>query len=404
MLSASRRIMTCSTTVAASLVAIVLAGGCSSGSASSGSAGSSSPAAAGKADAAVVAQAKRISGLLEQGWVYSADPAPTDPSKIVGYSSWQGSTTNLNPPANVKVEVIVDTFQSAAAKSSADGAVTAGKRLGWSVDEIDGQGSTQGYGQAFDTAFSRNPQAIITIALPTQQIQDRLAKAKQKGIVTIAAVDVPPAAGVTADAYVSFPQSLMQGVLAYEEIARTNGRAKSIVLTDPAYVTTADAMDEYVNVMKTCAGCSVYRGNYLVADSSDAGKVAAVITGALNSHPDATTLDVPFSIGLPAVIQAVKATGRKITVITKDGDTTGIQAVASGGIFAVGGSSMNWAGWASVDQVVRGLTKQPYLPGSSAGLGVAVAFKANAPSNGDIEKVTGMPDYSSEYLKLWGKS
>jgi ribose transport system substrate-binding protein len=399
------------------LPALVSIASCSSGNSASNSqsAGSASNSQGGGAgstagsspnddssSSSVVAGARRVLQMLQSGWIYSKVPAPTEASQIEPYTSWLGPTQAPKPASKARVEVIVDTFQSVAAKASADGAVAAGRKLGWTVDEIDGQGSVQGFDQAFATAFSRNPQAIITIALSTQQIQDQLAIARSRGIITVAAVDVPPATGVKADAYVSFPQALMEVALAFEEIARTNGHARSIVLTDPGYVVTSGAMDAYANVMATCGGCKVYRANFLVSDTSDPAKVAADIAGELNSHPDATTLDLPFSLGLPAVIQAVKASGRNITILCKDGDSVGLEAVANGSIYADAGASVTWLGWATIDQVIRGLAKQPYLPGDLAGLGVAVATKANVPANGYIDGIAGIPNYVAEYEKTWG--
>jgi ribose transport system substrate-binding protein len=376
----------------------------SSRPATSSSGAPSASVSSGGSSSDLMTSSRNISAASAGGLVFSNTEDPTDPSQIQPYGSWRGPTSAPTPKAHARVEVIVCTKGSSPCTNTAAGIQAAGKVLGWDVDVIDGGASVLGYGQAFDTAFSRNPQAIVGVAVSTSLVGDKLAEAKRKGIITVATADNKPPAGQTAyDAYVDFPATLMQVLLAYEEIARTDGHANTILLTDPAVTTVAVAADAYARVMKDCSGCTVQRGNYPVANVSNSATVTAEILGALSKDPNATALDIPFSDGIAAVSQAVQSTGRDVKIIVGGGDVAGLSAVVNGSAFADGGASTTWLGWACADAVVRGLAGSPYLTGAAAGLGTTVVTAANAPKNANIDSLNGMPDFVAQYKKIWGK-
>ncbi|MFB9821932.1 sugar ABC transporter substrate-binding protein [Arthrobacter ramosus] len=345
-----------------------------------------------------------MADLARAGWLAPSNLSPSSPSEFKSYDKWVGPTSAPAPSHTATVVIIASTKQSPPVNQSADGIRQAATALGWKTSELDGLGTTTGYEAAFDTALSQHPDAIITVALPSQQVQGKLAQAKSQGIITIGGADVPPdkgAGSIPYDAYVEFPQSAQLALVAFEEIARTNGHADSIVLTDPAYPNTDNGTKLYSSIMAGCKGCTTHKGSYLVTDTGDAGKVTAVINGALANAPKATTLVIPFSLGLPAVVQAVKDSGRKIAIVTKDGDSQGLSLTYDKSVWAVGGSSTTWLGWASIDQVIRGMAGKPYLVGAETGLGTALVTQENAPKDASIDSVPGLPNYQAEYKKIW---
>lgn len=337
---------------------------------------------------------------------YSAGDFPVKPDQIKPYTSWKGPTSAPTPAAKANIQVIVCSKSATACVSSANGVVAAAKALGWSANIVDGGGTPQGYSQAFDTAMSRKPDAIIGIAVPTLAVGDKLAEARSKGIITVVNGDTQPKSGTLYDAYVSFRMPLMESLLAYAEIARTNGKADSIVVTDPSAPSLIEAMGQYKKVMATCSGCKTTDVSWKITDASDPTKVNSIITGALAKNPNATSLVLPYSVGLPAAVQAVASAGKtdQVKILVKDADSTGLEAVRSGQVLYNAGASPAWAGWAAVDQVIRGMAKEPYLAGDKTGLGVVTFDKATVPSGTDIDKWSGMVDFASEYKKIWGAS
>lgn len=239
------------------------------------------------------------------------------------------------------------------------------------------------------------------VAVPTVAVGDSLVKAKQAGIKTVAIGDTEPTSGVRADAYVPFPMPLMSAVLAFHDIATTNAEAKTILMEDRGFPVLIQSADAYKKVLSTCSTCESWSRSWQLTDALDPTKINSIIGGALSSHPDATALNLPYSEGLPAVVQAVQSAGKELAIYVKDGDTVGLKGIADGGVTANAGGSTTWAGWAATDQVVRGLAKAPYLEPTETGLGVALFTKGNVPPDGDIDQWSGLIDYQAEYSKIW---
>jgi ribose transport system substrate-binding protein len=353
----------------------------------------------------LVSGAKTLLKDSTAGLTYSATDFPTSPDQIEPYGDWRGPTKAPAIKKGANVQVIVCTKQAAACVQAADGIKDAGKALGWKVDVIDGAGTPEGFAKAFDTAFSRNPDAIINVAVAALAVGDKLAEAKKRGIVTVVTGDIPPTGGEEPyQAYVSFRMPFMESLLAYAEIARTDGKANSIVVTDNGVPSLIEAMGQYKKVLKTCAECKVTDVSWKIADAADPTKVTSIIGGALAKNPTATSISVPYAIGLPAVIQAIESAGKadQVKVLIKDGDKVGLQALQEGQVEYNSCASPTWAGWAATDQAIRGLAKAPYLKGEEVGLGLVTFTKDNAPADGNIDTTDGMPDFAAEYKKAWG--
>jgi len=85
----------------------------------------------------------------------------------------------------------------------------------------------------------------------------------------------------------------------------------------------------------------------------------------------------------------------------KDGDTVGLAGVRNGQVTYNAGTSLDEMAWAEMDQVVRGLAKQPFLTQAQVGLGVVLFNKATNPANDNIDAWPGLPDYKAQYTKIW---
>lgn len=388
------------TTAALAVGALFLTAACSSGSTSD---------ASDSLDSATSDVAKSAATLVTETmgkFSYTNTDFPKAPDEITAYDAWKGPTAAPSHEAGKKIQVIVCTKGAAACMATGNGVIAAAKSLGWTAEIIDGGGTPQGYAQAWDTALSRKPDAIIGIAVPTLAVGDKLEEAKSQGIITVATGDAEPDSGTAYDAYVSFRMPLMESLLAYAEIARTDGKADSIVVTDPSAPSLIEAMDQYKAIMKTCDGCKVTDVSWTIPDAIDPTKVNAIITGALAKNPDATTLTVPYSIGLPAVIQSVASAGKsdQVKILVKDADPAGLEALKAGQVQYNAGASPTWAGWGSVDQVVRGLAGEDYLAGDQTGLGVVTFDAETVPADTDVDKWDGLVDFASEYKKIWAVS
>src|SRR3954470_23028706 len=388
--------------VAAAAVASLAVAACGSSSKDNTSSNASTSASANtSSSSSVTADAKKVVDMADGKMVYSTQVEPNSAADIVPYGSWHGPTSAPAHQPGKNVQIIVCTKQAVACVGAANGAKEAAAKLGWKADIIDGGGTPQGFASAFNTAIQRKADAIMTIAVPTAAVGDSIAKAKQAGVITVGVGDKEPDSGAKYDAYVPFPMPLMNAVLAYADIDANKGKADTVVVEDPGFPVLTQSAAEYRKILGTCPDCKAASQKWQITDASDPTKVNTIISSALSKNPNATTVALPYAIGLPSAVQAVKSTGKNVDVVAKDADEVGLKAVADGSSTYNAGSSVVWAGWAGMDQIVRGLGKQKYLGPTETGLGVALFSQGNAPKNGDIESWPGLVDYKAEYQKIW---
>jgi len=356
--------------------------------------------------AKIVAQAKVLSKELNNGFVWSTTNSPTLPSQIVPYGSWRGPKSAPTPAKTAIVDVIVCTTGSVACVEAGQGVQAAAAALGWTVHVYDGGFNPAGYATAYASAMADKPSAIIGVAVPADQVQAQLAAANAAGIITVGVGDIPPSTkgDIPYDAYVDFRMPLMESMLAYYEIAKTNGKANTIVATDTSFGSLIQAMKQYDNVMKTCSTCKVKDIKWSLTDAFNAATITADINGALASDPKANAISLPYSIVEPTVIAALAAAGKSgsVKLFSKDADAAGLNAVLQGQSAANAGASALWAGWAGVDQVIRGMAKAKYLTIAQQGIGVAFFSKANTPKSGNIDDYPPVPNYANYYKHAWG--
>lgn len=358
--------------------------------------------------ARVVAQARALSKKMDNGFVWSRTNFPTKASQIVPYGSWRGPTSAPTPAKTAVVDVIECTAGSVACVEAAQGVQAAATALGWKVNVYDGGFSPAGYATAYASAMANNPNAIIGVAVPADQVQASLQQANAAGIITIGVGDVPPtqAGDIPYDAYVDFRMPLMESMLAYYEIANTNGKANTIVATDTSFGSLIQAMTGYDKVMAQCSTCKVDKISWSLTDAFNPATITADINGALAKDPKANAVSLPYSIPESTVVAALAAAGksRSVRLFAKDADSAGLDAVLQGQSAANAGASANWAGWAGIDQVIRGMAKAKYLSTAQVGLGVAFFTKKNTPKDGNINDYPPVPNYPAYYKKAWGLS
>lgn len=356
--------------------------------------------------AKVVALAKVLSNELNKGFVWSKTNSPTLASQIVPYGKWRGPTTAPTPAKTAIVDVIVCTSGSVACSEAGQGVQAAAALLGWTVHVYDGGFNPAGYATAYASAMADKPNAIIGVAVPADQVQAQLAAAKAAGVITVGVGDIPPSTvgDIPYDSYVDFRMPLMESMLAYYEIAKTNGKANTIVGTDTSFGSLIQAMKQYGNVMATCSTCKVHNIKWSLTDAFNAATITADINGALAADRKANAISLPYSIVEPTVIAALAAASKtsSVRLFSKDADAAGLNAVLQGQSAGNAGASAAWAGWAGVDQVIRGMAKAKYLTIAQQGIGVAFFTKPNTPKSGNIDDYPPVPNYPNYYKHAWG--
>ncbi len=358
----------------------------------------------GGSDDGVVAQAKTLATTLEQGLVYATSETPTSPGEVEAYGEWRGPDATPTPGRDVSVQVIACAMVATGCKAGAEGAVEAARALGWKAQLIDGGGTPQGWARAFSTAIQRKPDAIVSVAVPSQAVGDALAQARQQGIATISAADAPPAEGEKFDGYLPYPLDATWSIAAWSAVADKDGEAKEIVPQETDYPVIVQATSAFEKAIGQCTDCSVDVVDWQAADSFDPARVNRLVGGALSRTPDATGIFVSLGHVLPPLRETLDQSGKReqLRVGVGAADPTGIQLVAQGVADYTVGTPPAWVGWAAIDQAIRQLADEPLLTPEQTGVGIAYMTTETAPESGDYGDFENAFDYRSEYQRLWG--
>jgi ribose transport system substrate-binding protein len=386
------------------LVAIAgLLAACGSSS-STNSATSSTSGGAPAEGSPVVQESEKVAKDALSGVVYSAAD-PTKPSEVQPYGAWRGPTAGPPPKKGATVEILLCTGEAAACVETGKAADEAMKKLGWHTETIDGRGTPEGFARAFDLAISRHPAAILSVALPTAAVSAKLKEARERGIylVVVADADKPPAGVTPYDAYVSSRQNVSTPIMAWSLIVRSKGKANVLQVRDPGFPVLVQAQDHFAAAFKQCSGCTLKTLEWQITEASNATKVVAAIRAAVTSDPGVEYIQMPYSIGIPFVLQALRQMGKSnIQVVTKDLPAEGVKEVAEGSVLYDIGNPLAWLAYAAVNEVVRGLSGAKPLTIAQIGMGVSLFDKSKAPSSGNAADWPGWPEYRQHYLKLWG--
>lgn len=358
------------------------------------------------ADAAILEEAKRISELAASGLVYAPSDTGLESTDIVAYEEWLGPSETPAPPADVNVQVLF-CAPGTACEVAANLAVEAAQQLGWTAEAVAGAGTPESFAVAFDTALAKNPDVIMTMAIPDLAVGASLQKAREAGVITISVADAENAADPNNayDAYVSYRMPLMHQVNAYAIIADSEATANVLLVNDSAFPNLVTSNTEFKNVMSKCSGCTVTEVEWQITDALDPVKAQTAISNFLQSNPDVNYVVVPYSINLSAVVEGVRAAGKadSVTVVTKDGDDVGIAEIVKGGSAFNAGVSLSWIAYAAIDEAIRAVTGNEFTPTANLGIGVHLFNKENTPADGKSEPAyLEAFDWKSQYLKLWG--
>jgi ribose transport system substrate-binding protein len=392
--------------LAATLAAI--AAGCG-GDDSGGSSGTTS--ASSGAEDSTVAAAQSVVDAGVKGLVAAKDPAKPelelDPlTDFEPVTEWTGPTEPAKAPAGKNVQVISCATVAPACRDLANGAVNGAKALGWKADYIDGKASIAGYVDAFQTALSRNPDAIVTVALPESQLQTYIARAHAKNIPVVGVTVTPEKISNPNghyDSYVTFREDSNALLEATWVIADSKGKAKLAFLWDRGYPFLVNQLKAEQEVFKKCSGCKVEETAYReFATAGDPVKTQQLATSLLQRHPDIEYVLLPYGVNAQSVAIAAKTLGRTVKVVSKNADPTNFRLVHDGVLALEVGSSTEWSGWGAIDDVVRLLNDKKPLGLAAHNVPLHYFVKDNAPASGTYD-YTKFFDFKSEYLKLWGR-
>jgi ABC-type sugar transport system substrate-binding protein len=370
------------------------------GTSASASTASSATTAAG-GSAAYVAQAQKITKEAETALVYAPTNDFSGPDELKPSTTWLGPTS-APPLAKGKSIAFVSCGAGACNEAVQVGAKIA-KQAGFkaSVFNINGTGDVQNLNESMSSALAAHPDAIVTMAIAATQVAPKLEQAKSQGIITVSAADpTPPGGKGRYDAAADYPNGLSTELLGWGIVGSTDGKANVVAINDQSFPAVVRKIGNLVKVVEGCSTCKVKKVTWQVTDALDSAKAANIITGVINSNPDMNVLALPYSIGLPSIIQAVKSSGRDIAIYADDSDAVNLATLRKGISRMVSAVDPELVMYQAVDQVNRGLNKSPYVEPANLPYLAHLYTKDTAPVTG-VGGFLKFFDYPSVYAKLW---
>ncbi|MEI8634307.1 substrate-binding domain-containing protein [Vibrio sp. PP-XX7] len=185
--------------------------------------------------------------------------------QIVKQASTDSSSAFSVPPGppaikNKTVIFIASDLKNSGVLGVIKGYNEAAKAIGWHVRVLDGAGSVPAQSSALKQAIALKPDGIVIGGFTPNTMVPTLKQAKQLGIKLVswhATPDPGPIPKLYIDDNITSSADDVAKVSAMYAIAKSNGHAHVVILTDGLYsiaVHKADVMKSYI---EKCAGCSV---------------------------------------------------------------------------------------------------------------------------------------------------
>jgi len=385
--------------IAAALLAtsVVMAAGSacgssgSSGSKDTSSGASGGPPASGSVD---VAQYQAIADKASQG--------PT---------TWEGPTQPVKPPKNVRLALITCAGVLQGCSDPAKAAAQAAKDLGWDATVYDGKGDPATQNRLVTQAVTGGANAILTFSIDPSFIKSGLQAAKAKGVpVGSSAQGVAASSeGFAFDVGANWERvGNLQGNWI---VANSKGKANFLPMIDKEYASVVASAEEAVKVVKTCSTCNVHAFEEFVGANVGSGLGQRVV-GLLRQDPKIDYVLGTYDPAAADIATAVANAGmsKRVNVIGQIGLSQNFGLIRAGkGQAADVAFDQTYTGYATVDQLIRYMTKKPLVKSSSTtdprfiygeNVPIKLITKNNAPGEG--EQYLAPIDTVNHFHKLWG--
>lgn len=374
-------------------ISLVLAG-CSSSSSSA----DTSPTSTASGGASGVPAS--IQQLVDTGYegTFQAPPAE-GPAAVTGKKVWVISCGQI----------------SESCSDLANGAMEAGKAIGWDMTLFDGKLQPATWPQGINQAVGAGADGIITVAADCSNSKAALQEAKSAGIVTVglAAFDCDDPHIQTGDSvFTASPK--YTGIDSYGQsyaewtrlttawmIAKTDGAMKLIMSQSPGFTVSAWHLDGQKQALDECPGCTVETTVDITGADQASGQAQQKIQVALQKYPDANAFYGMVNGWFPAFVNSA-FTSTSVSMPAVGGPGCGkanIAAIKAGGPqTGCVAKSEDWEAWAGVDEMNR----QFATPGSEPvdqGLGFQIVDADHNLPSGD-EYVPPF-DFRAAYKSVW---
>jgi ribose transport system substrate-binding protein len=274
------------------------------------------------------------------------------------------------------------------------------------------QGLAAQWEQGMEEAIAQKVDLIVLSAAPDpRELQPQLEAAKAAGIPVLVthfyddSDPLPPtctacAAGVTA--LVPAPFDRAGADEAGWIIRDTNAKAHVLIIGATEDI-VSQGIEATMNKQYQTYCASTCSTTVISIPPSEWGtKVESEVASALTADPSINIVDCLFDAQVPGAVQAVTTLGKKIPVVSFNGSTSALKYIANKDVAAMDvGESVDWIGYAAMDQAFRLLLKKP---AGHEQLPLRIWDSSNISQAGSPPSLLdGYGDaYVSGFKKLWG--
>jgi ribose transport system substrate-binding protein len=282
--------------------------------------------------------------------------------------------------------------------------VSAAKPLGWTVKQLNTQGTPETVQAAWKQAVNDRPDAVIASGFPRAVFAQQLKQlAAAKIPVLEATTDDVVGGGV--DLILNGPKEMSNAgqILASWVTKDSGGKADTLYVDLPNFNILKPVREYFQQYYdQWCKGCK--RQTLDIPVTAIGKDVPDRIVSYLRAHPDidhvAYSLGV-LNVGVPAALRQAGLANKVKTIVTV-GDAENYQYIASGQTQAAMAFSNVESPWVWVDALARIFTGQSIAVDRAAHLPFMLITKDNLIST--ASEFPMVADYRQQWLKLWGKA
>lgn len=321
---------------------------------------------------------------------------------------WDGPTTGPKAESGKKIVVAASDLTNSGVSAVNTAIKQAAAKIGWTVQTIDGQGSTQGQTSALSQAIALKPAGIVIDGFDYASQTANLATAAAQKIPVVgwnAGVNPGPSTSPQVFYNVAVSTTQISDLTAAYAIALSKGTAGVVILTDNEFAVAQAKAERMRSQIQACSGCKV-----LAYEDTPIADVTSRIPPLTTSLLQKFGSKWGYTLGIndnyfQAMSTALSGAGvsqadAPVNISAGDGSPDAFQRIRSGNYQAATvAAPLNLQGWQVIDELNRAINgQQP----SDYVAPVRLVDKDTIPYNGGPQNTFNPNnDYQQHYLDIW---
>lgn len=323
-------------------------------------------------------------------------------------TGYQGPTEPAKAPKGIKLGIVSCAGSLKGCQFQADSAAEAAKKIGWQVAMFDGKANPKAQASAMLDALSWGANVIIAVSIDYRSIQLPLREAQKANVPVVAlgeGNDTPNPLPVLAPGELAWTFAVDVDNLALGKaiggwiVKDSGGKANVVVYNDAEFDSVATQHKGVMDALSKCSGCVVTEQNF--AASQVATNLGQQVVGFLRAHPAVNYVYAPYDPAAFAIVPAIRQAGmaNRVKLASLLGEEENLDLIRRGQIQVADiAFDQRYSGWATIDQIIRYLNKQPLFEPHGENVPYEVLDKTNLPASGNWYSNSG---YQEKFLSLW---